>query len=576
GLSPLRRGHRRRRRGRPDGGHPARRQGEHRRRLQALPAAVPHRRRPGRDQRRPGQHRGRPLAVAHVRHRQGRRLPGRPGRRRGARPGGGRRRARAGAHGAAVQPDAGRPDRPAPLRRPHPQLRGGSRPPRLLRGRPHRPHDHPDALPAGDQAQRQLPRRAPPDRPALHGRRDRLRLRHLRGQNRRDPHGPRQDRPRRDGGLRPGLEDHLERDGRHRRRDGGRLPPRRPPDGHGVLPVPSDRHLQAGGPPLGGGPGRGRHPPQRRRRSVRRPLRADARGPGATRHGLPLHLPGGEGGPRRQRRGLRLPRPHPPAAGADRREAAGHHRLCPDLPRGRAEDGADPDPADRPLRDGRHPDRHRGAGDPGRTGDADPRLLRRRRVGLCLRPRRQPARHQLAGRPGRLRAAGRQAHARLHRGQRPAAAADRSRVRRPRSARRHPLAAEGHPGHRDPGGDAGADDGQGLGRPRRGRDDGGEGADRRAAPGLRQLRHRRQGHDLQHRPPGGPRAGLHARLRRGDDRGGAGADGEPGRSLPRRLPEPGRRELAGPHPGLPRLRRAGDAEEAGDDHRVPAEGAEVL
>ncbi len=40
-------------------------------------------------------------------------------------------------------------------------------PPRLLRRRPHRPHDHPDALPAGHQARRQLLRRALHARPAL-------------------------------------------------------------------------------------------------------------------------------------------------------------------------------------------------------------------------------------------------------------------------------------------------------------------------------------------------------------------------------------------------------------------------
>ena len=45
-------------------------------------------------------------------------------------------------------------DRPAALRRPHPELRRGPGPPRLLRGRPHRPHDPADALPAVHQARR--------------------------------------------------------------------------------------------------------------------------------------------------------------------------------------------------------------------------------------------------------------------------------------------------------------------------------------------------------------------------------------------------------------------------------------
>ena len=49
--------------------------------------------------------------------------------------------------------------------------------PSLLRRRPHRPHDHPDALPAGHQARGQLLRRALPARSALHGGRPVLRRR---------------------------------------------------------------------------------------------------------------------------------------------------------------------------------------------------------------------------------------------------------------------------------------------------------------------------------------------------------------------------------------------------------------
>ena len=113
-------------------------------------------------------------------------------------------------------------------------------------------------------------------------------------------------------------------------------------------------HLQARHPPLGSGPRRGRHPPQRRGRGLRRALRADAEGPGAARHGLPLHLPGDQGRPRDRRQGLCPPRSDPPADGGHRRETAGHHRLRPHLPRRRAEDATRADPADRPLRDGRH------------------------------------------------------------------------------------------------------------------------------------------------------------------------------------------------------------------------------
>ena len=69
---------------------------------------------------------------------------------------------------------------------------------------------------------------------------------------------------------------------------------------------------------------------------------------------------------------------------------------------------AGPDPADGPLRDGRHPDRPSTPGSSATTsGTVVPGLLRGRRVRLCQRPRRQPAGHQLAGRPARLRSAGR-------------------------------------------------------------------------------------------------------------------------------------------------------------------------
>ena len=49
----------------------------------------------------------------------------------------------------------------------------------------------------------------------------------------------------------------------------------------------------------------------------------------------------------------------PPRRRGHREQAARHHRLRPDLPGPRPDQGARPDPADRALRDGRHPDRHR-------------------------------------------------------------------------------------------------------------------------------------------------------------------------------------------------------------------------
>ena len=104
--------------------------------------------------------------MAHVRHHQGWRLPGRPGRGRGARPRGHRDGDRARAHGPAVQPHARRQDRPAPVRRPHPQLRRGPGHAGLLRRRPDRPHDPADPLPAVHQARRQVLRRVPRRGPA--------------------------------------------------------------------------------------------------------------------------------------------------------------------------------------------------------------------------------------------------------------------------------------------------------------------------------------------------------------------------------------------------------------------------
>ena len=62
---------------------------------------------------------------------------------------------------------------------------------------------------------------------------------------------------------------------------------------------------------------------------------------------------------RRAGQGLPPPRPHPPPARADRREAARHHRVRPHLPGHRAQDRPHPHPAHRPLRHGRHPHQRR-------------------------------------------------------------------------------------------------------------------------------------------------------------------------------------------------------------------------
>ena len=57
------------------------------------------------------------------------------------------------------------------------------------------------------------------------------------------------------------------------------VPARPPARGHGVLPVPPDRHVQAGLPAVRGDARRGRLPRQRRGRAVHGALRADDEGP---------------------------------------------------------------------------------------------------------------------------------------------------------------------------------------------------------------------------------------------------------------------------------------------------------
>ena len=69
---------------------------------------------------------------------------------------------------------------------------------------------------------------------------------------------PGQGRPVRDRRLRQGLQGHQQRAHPDRRRDGDPVSARPAARGHGVLPVPPDRHVQAGLPPLGGDARRGR------------------------------------------------------------------------------------------------------------------------------------------------------------------------------------------------------------------------------------------------------------------------------------------------------------------------------
>ena len=174
------------------------------------------------------------LGVARLRHRQGLRLPRRPGRHRDHVPRGARGAARARALGRDLPPQRGGPPRQARLRR-------RQRRPHLLRGRHHRPGHPPRALRAADEARGGVPLRGVVHHRARAGRRRPHRRRgHAQHPRRRDGALL---RPRRDPGhrrQRPGLRPHHQRPHLHRRRHRDGLPGRRAADGHGDDPVPPD------------------------------------------------------------------------------------------------------------------------------------------------------------------------------------------------------------------------------------------------------------------------------------------------------------------------------------------------
>ena len=336
----------------------------------------------------------------------------RPARRRGDVPRGDRRRHRARALRPALQPHARGQDRPAPVRRPHPQPRRGAGPAGLLLGRPHRPHDPADAVPAVRGARRQLLQRVP-------GPRHRVRRRARGGGGRLRAGHRRPARVQHQGGavrhrrLRQDVQGLLQRPHAHGRRAGPALPARHPHAGHGVLPVPPDRHLQARHPAVRGGARRGRHPAQRRQRALHGALRADGEGPARATWSA----------------GRSRPRSSKAAASARTRTTSTSTSptcrpsrstpSCPTSPTSCAPTSASsprpthPHPAHRSLRHGRHPDQHRRRGGHRRRQHGVPRPLRRRRVRLRVGPRRQPARHQLAARHRGVRQAGRPGHGRV-------------------------------------------------------------------------------------------------------------------------------------------------------------------
>ena len=266
----------------------------------------PHLLRPGRHQRGPG--RRRLLGSAHVRHRQGVGLPGRPGRHRGDVQGRAARHTGAGAHGLPVQPLRERTHRPAPLRRRRLSAYRLRR--RHQRLRPAAHHVRADRAPRAEGLRgvvRHAAGRA--GRPLRRGRRHRPAHRpsprHERG-GRRARHRTRQ----------PLLREQLQLGRLHRRRHGHGLRPRPAAHGHGVRPVPPHRPAQRRA-HHGGLPRRGRRAAQLQRRALH--VRVRAHQDGARQPGR--GLAGRGDGDRGRARHRRL---HPPRPAAHRRRADPH------------------------------------------------------------------------------------------------------------------------------------------------------------------------------------------------------------------------------------------------------------
>ena len=269
---------------------------------QGLPDALAHRRRPGRHRRLARQHERGRLALAHVRHRQGLGLAGRPGRDRISLPRGAGRGLRARPLRPAVLAHRGRQDLPAPVRR----------------------HDH--RIRRGTAGQRTC---------AAADRTGHAMLHTLYGQSLR--HSAEffieyfaLDLIMEDGACRGVVALCLEDGTLHRFRahrtilaTGGygriyyllhRRPypdrrrqrhgaPRRPAaPGHGVRPVPPDRHLRRRRADHRGGARRGRLPDQFRGRALHGALRAARQGPRLARRGQPRHDHRDPRGPRARRR----------------------------------------------------------------------------------------------------------------------------------------------------------------------------------------------------------------------------------------------------------------------------------
>ena len=213
--------------------------------VEGVPDPLAHRRGAGRHRRLARQHERGQLALPLLRHRQGQRLARRPGRDRVHVPRGAERRLRARALRHAVRPQPRRHDLPAPVRRPHRELRREAGAARLRRGRPHRPRDAAHALPAERQGAHQFLRRVDGARPDPRRRGRRRRRHRARDGDRPAAHPAGQGGDARDRRRRPDLRGVDQRLHQHRRRPrhgGARRPAAR---GHGVLAVPPDRRRTA-------------------------------------------------------------------------------------------------------------------------------------------------------------------------------------------------------------------------------------------------------------------------------------------------------------------------------------------
>ena len=172
---------------------------------------------------------------------KGSRLAGRPGRDRVhvPRSAEGGLRARALRH--AVRPQPRRHHLPAPVRRPHRQLRREAGAARLRRGRPHRPRDAAHAVPAERQGAHQLLRRVDGAGPDPRRRRRRGRRHRAGDGNRRAAHPRGQDHAAGHRRRRAHLRRQHQCLHQHRRRPGHGGARRHPAGGHGVLAVPPHR-----------------------------------------------------------------------------------------------------------------------------------------------------------------------------------------------------------------------------------------------------------------------------------------------------------------------------------------------